>query len=413
MSGNSSMSGGSMEGGGIEHVLIGRAKSVSAWVQERPVWLITLLLILISLAKSGITVWNWFELSPKLLTEWSTPVSAFQSNVLFNLLGTAWAGSGLDPTSFGWLLLQVGITVVAFVVLSALLLRRSGPEQGYLPLAIALSTGIATVAWREIGRYDALFIIGIALACLAASPALRWLGVAIASLSSPEQLLVASLLLLAISPLEPFRQWRSNAWRLLGGAILVLAAVQIWFTAAGRPHDTRIGVLIPFIAGEPIAAATAYDPKQGFVQFTIEKAMVALSAGPSLIWSFMGVATLLLLLIALALGSWGKILYLVAVTLIAPIVISTVVGEDRTRDIVLITAPVILAIVIIGSRMLVALINRLPGPQLHWVTWAAILATCIPLTYFYLYAEEPFHWLKELVIALNNGVPMELDGSAR
>jgi hypothetical protein len=56
---------------------------------------------------------------------------------------------------------------------------------------------------------------------------------------------------------------------------------------------------------------------------------------------------------------------------------------------------------------------RLPGGAQVWLIWAAVIATLIPLTYFYLYAEEPFHWAKELLISLNNGVPLEQDGSPR
>ena len=93
--------------------------------------------------------------------------------------------------------------------------------------------------------------------------------------------------------------------------------------------------------------------------------------------------------------------------------VSTVFGEDRTRDLVMICAPVILVIAILGSRTVGALVRDLPGGASVWLAWAAIIVTLIPLTYFYLYAEEPFHWAKELLIALNNGVPLEQDGSPR
>lgn len=41
------------------------------------------------------------------------------------------------------------------------------------------------------------------------------------------------------------------------------------------------------------------------------------------------------------------------------------------------------------------------------------MAILIPATYYYPYAEESFRFLKELVISLNNGAPMDLDGSAK
>lgn len=149
------------------------------------------------------------------------------------------------------------------------------------------------------------------------------------------------------------------------------------------------------------------------MKFTIEKAMVTLSAGPSLVWSFLGVATLLVLLFAVVQRGWIRGLYLLLVVVVAPILVSTVVGEDRTRDLVLVVAPMLLVVIVAGSEVIRELVEGLPGGGRTWLVWLAALATVIPLTYFYLYAEEPFRFVKELVIALNNGVPLEMDGGAR
>ncbi len=379
----------------------------------RPAAVVIAVLIAASLLKCGFVVWNWFELSPQLLTGWDTPDNSFQANVLFNAFGTAWSGVGLDPTGMAWLVIQVVISVAVLATVSVLVWRRTRQESQYLAVAVVLASGIAAVLWREMGRYDAFYILGIAIAVLASRSWLSWVGAAVAALTSPEQALIAGGLLLLVALTPTFREWRTIALRLLVASIAMLVLVQVWFTVAGDPYKTRIGILLPFISGEKIEGATAYDPSQGFIRFTIEKAMVTLQAGPSLVWSYLGVTAILLLICLLLVRSWWVALYIAAVVIVVPLVVSTVFGEDRTRDLVMICAPVILVIAVVGSGVIARLVQDLPGGATVWLTWIAVIVTMIPLTYFYLYAEEPFHWAKELLIAVNNGVPLEQDGSPR
>lgn len=390
-----------------------RLHGFADWVSARPAAVVVTALLAVSLLKSGFAVWNWFELSPKLLTNWGSPDNSFQANVLFNAFGTAWAALGFDTTSIVWMLVQVAITIAALVIISVLVLRRTRHESQYLALAAILSTGIAAVMWREIGRYDAFFLLGVAIGVLGRRTWVSWLGAAIAALTSPEQLLVAGLILVLMALAPAFAEWRSVAVRLLVSSVLVLVAVQVWFALAGDPYKTRIGILLPFISGEKIEGATAYDPGQGFVRFTIEKAMVTLQAGPSLVWSYLGVTSLLLILCLLLMRSWWLALYVLTVIVALPLVVSTVFGEDRTRDLVMISAPAIIAIAILGSRTVGQLVSGLPGGSIRWLSWATVIVALIPLTYYYLDAEESFTWLKALLISLNNGVPFPQDGSPR
>jgi hypothetical protein len=385
----------------------------SDYVGRRRAGAVIAVLVAVSLLKCGFVVWNWFELSPQLITNWGSPDNSFQANVLFNAFGAAWAAVGLDTTSLVWLISQVVVTILCLVLVSVLILRRTKAESSYLALAAILSSGIAAVMWREIGRYDAFFLVGIAIAVLGVRTWVSWLGAAIAALTSPEQSLIAGGILLLVAFAPPFAEWRRIAVRILVTAIGVLVAVQVWFAVAGDPYKTRIGILLPFLTGKKIEAATAYDPNQGFVKFTIEKTMVAMSAGPSLVWSYLGVTALLLVLCLLLQRSWLMAFYLLLVVIALPLVVSTLFGEDRTRDLVMICAPTIMVIAILGSRTLGELARSLPGGATVWLTWAAVLVTLIPLTYFYLHAEEPFHWAKELLIAVNNGVPLPQDGSPR
>jgi hypothetical protein len=390
-----------------------RMISFADFVARRPTWLVVATLMAVSLLKSGFVVWNWFELSPQLLTNWDSPNNSFQSNVLFNAFGTAWKGVGLDTTSMFWLLTQVMISIAVIVLLSVLVLRRTRVDSRYLALAVVLSSGIAAVAWREIGRYDAFFIAGVAIAVLAERRWVSWLGAFIAALTSPEQLLISGALLLLLAFAPTFRGWRAIAIRLITVSAIVIVVVQVWFTLGGHPAKTRIGILVPFISGHPIEGATAYDTGQGFIAFTLEKAMVAMSAGPALVWSYLGATALLLVIALVSQRSWQIAAYLLLVVIVLPLVITTLVGEDRTRDLALVCAPMIIVIIVYGSRMAGELSKSLPGGADVWLAWGAVVVTLIPLTYFYLQAEESFHWAKELLIAVNNGVMLPQNGSAR
>lgn len=387
--------------------------AIGWWLLRRSPWLIAGLLILMSLFKSGLVVWNWFELSPFLLTEWSAPASAFQSNIALNAVGTLWAEVGLDPTSLWWQVSQVLLTLIAFGTIAVLVLRRSMAHSSYLALALVLSSGLAAVLWREIGRYDALFVIGVAVATLAVRQWLAWMGVVLAVLASPEQAVVSAILLVMLSVLPFFRAWLSAGMRLLLGSIASLIAVQVWFTVAGDPFKTRIGVLLQHVMGEPIEAASAYDTKQGFLQFTIEKAMVSFSAGPALVWSILGMSVLVILFIIIMQRNWWQGIYLVGITMIIPVIVSFVFGEDRTRDSALVTAAVIIAVAVTGSERLAQVVAKLPGDPNIWLVWIALVMSLVPMAFFYLEAEESWRWTKELLVSLNNGVPMPIDGSAR
>jgi hypothetical protein len=371
------------------------------------------LLIGVSLIRNGIVVWNWFELSPFLLSDWDSPASAFQSNVLLNALATFWQAVGLDPTSFAWQMFQVALTLATFMGLTVLVIRRTSPQRSYLPLALVLSSGVSAVLWREIGRYDTLYVLGMATAVLATRQWLVWLGVFVAAASSPEQALTAGFLLLGLGLIREFGLWRVVAVRIISGSVLVLLAVQVWFFVAGSPEKTRIGTLIEHFLGIEVEAASAYDTSQSFTQFTIEKAMISLSAGPALIWSYLGATLLLLIMFLLVQRSWLRSLYLMGVVIAAPIIIGFTFGEDRTRDIALICVPMVIALAMTGSQYVTRMLTGISGDKLIWLAWLAIVVTIIPATYFYLDAEEPWRWTKELLISINNGVPMVNDGSLR
>ena len=182
-----------------------RMNSFSAFVSARPVALVLGFLIAWSLLRTGVALWNWFLLSPQLLTDWSQPANAFQSNLLFNAFGTLWLHVFGAPTDFPWMATQVMIAVVSVTVITWIVHRRTAASTDYLATAVLLSSGIAAVLWREIGRYDFIFLVAIAVGFLVRRPAWMWAGLAVAALSAPEQAALAGIgaVLLTLTPPLP------------------------------------------------------------------------------------------------------------------------------------------------------------------------------------------------------------------
>ena len=397
----------------LDGLLIRRLQAVGTWVALRPIWALITGLIVLAFLRTGAAAWNWFDLSPRLLTNWANPDSAFQSNVLFNGLGAASKAIGVDPSGGPWLLGQAVFSVAVLACISFILIRKYPGPLGLLLAATFLATSVTSVVFREIGRYDVFYILGICMCVLASNRWLMWFGAFVAATSSPEQLFVAGLLFLLVSLLHTFARWRPVAVSLLSSSMVVLVGIQLWFTLSGNPYNTRIGIYIPFLRGEPIAGATGYDTSQGIVKYTIEKLMVLGSAGPALLWSVFGVSLLLVLLIAISQQRLIPALYLIVIAVLAPPIIATLFGEDRTRDTVLISLPILLVVVLVGCQEVFKVLDREDGNITASVGLISIAISLIPVGYFYLYSEEPFRYLKELFIAINNGTLLPSDGSAR
>jgi hypothetical protein len=390
-----------------------RLQSTSLWLSTRPVYLWISLLVIASFLRSGFVIWNWFELSPMLITEWSSPGNAFQSNVLFNALGTLWFEAVGEPSGPLWLAFQILLTICGLVAIVVLVYRNTSSQIGYLGAAIVLSTGISAVLWREIGRYDVFFLVAVTIAILSGK---RWLWLAsfvIAAVSAPEQAILAALTLLALTFTPLFRTWRVKAQWFLGIAIAAALAVQVWFTTMGDPFTTRIGVSFQFLRGEELRVPSRFDTTQAPVQLVIEKFYQGFANGPGLLWSYLGAICLLLILILMNLPRRRNMLWLLIAVIVFPLFTTVFFGEDPTRDLTIVTAPALIALIVVGSSVVSSLLMKVPEWSTAWKVWGSIAVTILPTLYFFVQPEAPFDFAIHMLTSWNNGTPIDWSGNTR
>lgn len=390
-----------------------RLAAFPEWLDRRRAVTVVGVLILASFLRCGFVLWNWFSLSPKLLTEWTAPENAFQSNVVFNAFGWVWLQTIGRPDGPLWLITQVLLTIGGLALMSWLILRTTRAQSGYLVVALLLTTGIATVMWREIGRYDVFFLVPITIGFLARRTWVAFVALAVAALSAPEQALLASLTVLGLSLLPGFTEWRRSAAWFLGFAIAAAALVQVWFTVTGHPYSTRIGVSVAALTGQPLRVPSRFDLSQSPVQLQIEKFYEGLSNGPGLIWSYLGAATLVLVLVALTLRSWRPMLWLMIVVIGFPLFTTLFFGEDPTRDLAIVAAPAVLLMCVVGGRLIGALTAALPGGSGAWSAWLVLALTLLPTLYFFVQPEAPFSFAVHMLTSWNNGTPIDWTGNTR
>lgn len=380
---------------------------------RQPAALVIGALIALSFLRAGFVLWNWFYLSPQLLTDWGNPQNAFQSNIIFNALGTAWLHAFGSPDDAAWILAQVAVAIIGICVIAAVVYRKTRSESGYLATALVLASGIAAVLWREIGRYDVIFLVAITIGLLSGRRWVIWLSLAIAAVSAPEQGLLAGIALLALTLTRTFGAWRARALALLGFAVIAALAVQVWFTVAGDPYATRLGLSFRFLSGHEINAPSRFDAKQGAAASIFQKFYEGLANGPSLIWSYLGASLLILVLILViqkrALGA----LWLLMAVIGFPLFMTLFFGEDPTRDLVIVGAPMIILICVVGASIAAEGFRKLPGDPETWIIWIATLVTLLPTLYFFIRPEASFDFGVHMLISWNNGTPIDWSGNNR
>ncbi len=392
---------------------LARAARFSALVLRQPSALVLGVLILISFLRTGFVLWNWFYLSPNLLDQWSNPDNAFQSNVVFNAIGTGWLHVLGSPNGPLWLITQVVLAIVGISVIAVLVYRKTHLSSGYLATALVLSSGIAAVLWREIGRYDVIFLVAIAIALLTNRSWVIWASLAVAAVSAPEQAMLSGIALLALTLTHTFRQWRTRALGLTALAIAAAAAVQVWFVVAGDPYATRLGLSFKFLSGHQISAPSRFDAKQGAAASILQKFYEGLANGPSLIWSYLGAALLVFVVILLAQRRLIAAVWILLAVIGFPLFTTLFFGEDPTRDLVIVGAPMIILISVVGAALAAEGFKRLPGSSTTWLVWSAALVTLLPMLYFFVHPEASFDFGVHMLISWNNGTPIDWSGNNR
>ncbi len=392
---------------------IRRSIAFSDAVSRTPSAVILGALVFLSLLRSGFVIWNWFELSPRLLTQWGEPDNPFQSNVVFNALGSAWRAFAGEPDGPAWLIVQCLLAIVGITIVVAIVHRKTWPTSRYLATAMVLSSGIAAVFWREIGRYDFIFLIAITIAFLSQRRWLIWTSLAIAALSAPEQAILSGICVALLTLVPPFIRWRRRAWALLGLSVAAALLVQLWFTLLGNPYATRLGLSLEFLAGEAIQAPSRFDTSQGAPAAILQKFYEGLANGLPLIWSYLGASVLALIVILLLVKRGLHVWVIVTALLLFPLFTTLFFGEDPTRDLVIVGAPMILLVIVVASRTLGTWFAELPGQPRVWLDWAALVVTLLPMLYMFMYPEAPYDFLVHMLISWNNGTPIDWSGSAR
>lgn len=395
------------------NLVLARIQALDLRIWQTPTWALLAILIALSFLRTGFVIWNWFYLSPHLLDSWSNPGNAFQSNVLFNALGTAWLHLVGSPDSLLWLTIQVLATVLGIFAICLLLLKRTRADLGFLPVALLLTSGVISVLWREIGRYDLIFILLICVALLVDRPWLRVSALALAAISAPEQAMLASIGVLGLSLLPMFSGYRRIGIQFLAWSTVAIVAVQLWFAVLGEPFKTRLGLSFSFLSGEKIEAPSRFDATQGFLATTLQKFYEGLAAGPALLWSYCGAILFVIVLVLVAQRRVWQGFVLIFFVIAFPLFTTLLFGEDPTRDLAIVGAPMLIMILVVSAPTLSDGLRRLPGKFSTWIT-ALCLATCLlPMTYFFIYSESAFNFAVHLLISWNNGTPIDWSGNHR
>lgn len=390
-----------------------RVESAARAINRQPVWLVVLVLVAASLIRSGVVLWNWFFLSPNLVEDWGSPANPFQSNVLFNAFGSLWATAIGPPQGFAWLLVQCLLSAGTLFLIGWLVFKRTRAALGPLGVALVLASGVSTVIWREIGRYDFIFLGAIFVAVLARG---RWFGtvaLAVAAFSAPEQALLASLTWLLLAALPGYRKWLKSGLTFLVMAIAATLLVQIWFNLLGQGLATRLGLLTQLVRGDLVTAPSRFDPGQGFLNVTIQKLYEGLAPGPALIWSYLGAMSFVLLLLIMAQPRLASAIWLVMAAVAFPLGTTLFFGEDPTRDLVIVGVPALVILLLEATPLIQRIVARLSGAPIVWLTWMAIAVTLLPTVYYFFTSEVAYNFVTHMLISWNNGTPIDWSGNTR
>lgn len=386
---------------------------VATIINRQPAWLIVLVLVLASVIRSGIALWNWFYLSPRLIDSWGSPENPFQSNILFNALGTLWANAIGQPEGLAWLIFQTVLSAATLCLIGWLVLLRTRDTIGPLGVALILASGVSAVIWREIGRYDFIFFGAIFTALLSRRTWLRVVALTVAALSAPEQALLASLTWLLVGVLPGYRKWLKSGLLFLAMAVTGTIAVQVWFNLLGEGLATRLGLMAQLVQGDLATAPSRFDPGQGFVKLIIQKFYEGLAPGPALLWSYMGAMTFVLVLLVLVQPRLVGAIGLVFAVVLFPLGTTLFFGEDPTRDLVIVGVPALIILLLEAAPLIQRSIARLPGKPMMWLTWTAIMVTLLPTVYYFFTSEVAYNFVTHMLISWNNGTPIDWSGNTR
>ena len=127
----------------------------------------------------------------------------------------------------------------------------------------------------------------------------------------------------------------------------------------------------------------------------------------------MGASLLALILLLLVQKRLLGALWLMLALIGFPLFTTLFFGEDPTRDLVIVGAPMILLICVVGGALAAQGFHRLPGEPGVWLVWSSLLVSLIPMLYFFIYPEAAFDFGVHMLISWNNGTPIDWSGNNR
>ncbi len=153
-------------------------------------------------------------------------------------------------TTTQWVALH-GLLILAGLGVAFWLIWRTGREtRSFLVLALAAATATASLL-VSIGKYDVITFLGAVIFALARTTPVAIFGVAVMASGNPEQAIVASVAVLALSGAVEFRHLRARAVIAVCVTGITWGIVQLWFALSG------VGVgrleLVPVFLAESLA----------------------------------------------------------------------------------------------------------------------------------------------------------------
>jgi hypothetical protein len=205
-----------------------------------------------------------------------------------------------------WIASHFAMTIVSLIVVIVLVLRNGVGDSSYslLVLAGASSIGAMMIA---IGKYDVFTFLGGAVLVLSRRNWVALLGALLMALGHPEIAFLASISLILVTYIEPFRKYRLRATFSTLISIFVWASVQVWFAIYGLDGG-RIS-LVPTYFGESIS------------NFLVDPL--------GQLWSWLGIGWLIVLPVLVVLNRRDR--YFAASALILIPTLATLVTADGTR----------------------------------------------------------------------------------
>jgi len=236
------------------------------------------------------------------------------------------SGLGITTTT-QWVILHVVLIVIALGVAFYLISKEDTEQRSFMILVLASATATSSL-FVSIGKYDVITYLGAVIVALSRTLPGASVGALIMASGNPEQALVASAAMLALSVAPEFRKLRFRALSVAAVAASAWFAVQVWFRASGV-ESSRLSILTEYL-GESVARVMAYP-------------------GMAL-WSWMGVGWLIVLASLFVVARTSRTWILIALVVIPGI--ATLITADGGRVFGLVVLPAYLSALVTLGRSL-------------------------------------------------------------